>query len=77
VIVLSSEREVVFPKIYMLPKKPESACEFLEVEETKEGFYLARCKVLDRYLTVYQVMKCERFWKTCPYRKFGLQFLKA
>jgi len=69
-----AEREVVYPRIFVLPRKPESGCEYLEVEETKEGFYLAKCKVLGRYLTSFHVAKCEKYWKTCPYRRFGAYY---
>jgi len=63
-------RGPLYAKIHMLYQRPKSDCEYFEVEE-REGFYLARCRVLDRYLTRDQALKCERYWKTCPYRRFG------
>lgn len=61
-----------YKKIFLLYRKPASKCEFFEVKEDQEG-YLAYCRVLNRYLTMYAVAKCEKYWQTCPYRKIGLQ----
>jgi len=61
----------MYPKIFSLTRRPSSGCEFLEVEKSGDGAYVARCKVLDRYLTVFQVEKCEKYWRSCPFRRFG------
>ncbi|MCE4621352.1 MAG: hypothetical protein F7B95_02785 [Desulfurococcales archaeon] len=68
---MSSERDIMFPKIFMIPRRPESGCEFFEVEESRGGFYLARCRILDRYLTNFHANRCKEAWETCPYRRFG------
>jgi hypothetical protein len=62
----------MYPSIFVLERKPSSDCEFFKVEKTQEGLYVAYCEVLGRYLTKFQVEKCERAWKTCPYRRFGV-----
>ncbi len=67
---MPSAQRLPFKKIFLLPSKPSSGCPFLEVEETREG-YLARCRVLDRYLTKYAVARCERYWESCPFRRIG------
>ncbi len=64
----------LYVKIHALYQKPRSGCEYFEVEE-EEGYYLARCRILDRYLTRDQALKCEKYWQTCPYRRFG-EFLE-
>ncbi len=58
--------------IHSLKSKPDSGCEFFVIEEDESGAYLAACKVLNRYLTRYEVPLCEKYWKDCPYRKIGL-----
>ncbi|MEB2836616.1 MAG: hypothetical protein GSR80_001787 [Desulfurococcales archaeon] len=63
---------MMYPRIFLLNRKPSSECEYFEVEKTSEGLYVAYCRVLGRYLTLYQVEKCEKAWKTCPYRRFGV-----
>ncbi len=62
----------MYTAIHAIYHKPTSQCEFFEYEE-EEGYYLAKCKVLNRYLTRDAVIKCENYWKTCPFRKIGLQ----
>ncbi len=61
-----------YKKIFLLYRKPSSQCEFFTVKEDQDG-YLAYCRVLDGYLTMYSVSKCERYWQSCPYRRIGLQ----
>jgi hypothetical protein len=67
----------MYPKIFALPRKPSSGCEFFKVEKTGDGSYVARCLILDRYLTIFQVEKCERYWQTCPYRRFGVSKMEG
>ena len=68
----SEEVRIAFPRIYELHYKPNSNCEFFqEIEAT--GFYLAKCKVLERFLIRDFVAKCERYWKDCPFRKMALK----
>ncbi len=64
------KRGPLYVQIHALYQRPRSGCEYFEVIE-EEGYYLARCKVLDRFLTKDQALKCERYWKSCPYRRFG------
>ncbi|MEB3816421.1 MAG: hypothetical protein LRS46_00550 [Desulfurococcales archaeon] len=66
-----AKQYAMFPEIFLLGRKPSSQCEYFKVEKTSEGRYAAYCEVLGRYLTVYQVEKCEKYWRTCPYRRFG------
>lgn len=67
----SKQQYAMYPKIFALTRKPSSKCEFFQVEKSGDGAYVARCAVLDRYLTIFQVEKCEKYWTTCPYRRFG------
>lgn len=69
---MSSEK-VIYPKIYMVHSKPSSECEFFEVKEA-EGYYHARCRVLERPLPAPVIEKCERFWESCPFRRLALRF---
>ena len=64
--------KVAFPRIFTLHYKPSSGCQFFEATEV-EGFYVAKCRVLDRYLVRGTVYKCERYWEECPYRKIALK----
>ncbi|MCE4627917.1 MAG: hypothetical protein F7C34_02045 [Desulfurococcales archaeon] len=68
-------REPMYKTIFAVYHKPQSECQFFEVQE-KEGYYLARCRVLERYLTTDQVIKCENYWRTCPFRRIGEQMLE-
>ncbi len=63
-------RRPLYIKIHALYQRPKSGCEYFVVEEG-EGYYLAYCKVLERYLTSDQALKCERLWQSCPFRRFG------
>ncbi|MGC8974773.1 MAG: hypothetical protein ACP5KB_01080 [Thermoprotei archaeon] len=54
--------------IHALNERPKSECEFFESED-HEGYYLAGCAVLRRYLTKFEVPDCEKYWVNCPYRK--------
>ena len=64
--------KLVYPKIYVMQYRPSSGCEHFKVVE-KEGGYVARCLVLDRYLVKYEVTKCEKYWQLCPFRRFALR----
>ena len=64
--------KIAFPKIFMLHYKPSSQCQFFEYEEL-EGYYVAKCRVLGRYLVKGSVFKCERYWEECPFRKIALR----
>jgi hypothetical protein len=65
-------KEPMYKAIFAIYHKPSSGCEFFEVEE-REGYYFAYCRVLQRYLTKDSAIKCESYWKTCPFRRIGLQ----
>jgi len=65
-------RRPSYTPVFAIYHRPSSGCEFFEYEEA-EGYYLAYCKVLQRYLTRDAALKCENYWKTCPFRKIGLQ----
>ena len=68
----ASQERIVFPKIFALYTMPKSGCEFFEVVE-KEGFFVAKCKVLDRFLVNTSVYKCEKLWEDCPFRRLALK----
>ncbi len=61
---------LVYPKIYVLSRRPSSGCKYFEVRET-EGMYYAYCKVLDRPLPKTVVPKCEKLWEGCPFRRLA------
>lgn len=61
--------------IHALSEKPESGCEFFESED-HEGYFLAGCTVLKRYLTKFEVMDCEKYWINCPYRKIEMSLTR-
>jgi hypothetical protein len=73
---MQSPREPVYAPIFAIYHKPSSGCPFFTVKE-KEGYYLAYCSVLERYLTRDQAIKCENYWKSCPYRRIGEQMGKS
>ncbi len=68
-------REPMYKAVYAVYHKPSSGCQFFEVEE-KEGYFLVYCRVLERYLTRDQVIKCENYWRSCPFRRIGEQMLE-
>ncbi|AFZ71047.1 hypothetical protein Calag_1338 [Caldisphaera lagunensis DSM 15908] len=70
-----SIEKIVFPEIHAVTYKPKSECEFFSVIE-KEGSYYAKCKFLDSMITKSKISKCEKDYKTCPYRKLGLKTLE-
>jgi len=59
--------------IHSLTKPLRSNCEFFIIEKYEENVYIAACRVLNRYLTRYEVDTCIKHWKECPYRKLGLR----
>ncbi|MEB3765791.1 MAG: hypothetical protein GSR77_06475, partial [Desulfurococcales archaeon] len=69
-------KKPMYTAIHAIYHRPSSGCEFFEYEEA-EGYYLAKCKVLGRYLTKDAAIKCENYWRTCPYRKIGLQMMEV
>ena len=73
---MSREQKIPFPRIFILHYKPSSACKFFEVKE-QEGYYIARCRVLGRYLVKGSVYKCEKFWEECPFRKIALRMSES
>lgn len=62
----------IYKPIHLLYMKPKSQCEFFYYEE-ESGSYIAYCRVLGRALTRDEAIKCENYWRTCPYRRIGLQ----
>lgn len=69
---MAQREKIIFPVIYMLHYRPSSGCEFFRVLE-REGYFIGWCRVLERALVKDSVVKCERFWLACPFRKTGLQ----
>ena len=69
---MSSRDKLVYPKIYVVHYRPESGCEYFKVREA-EGGYIARCEILDRYLAKHEILKCERYWQMCPFRRFAVK----
>ncbi len=67
-------KEIVYKPIHVLYGRPKSDCEFFRVIE-EAGSYMAICMVLGRHLTKDEVIKCENYWKSCPYRRIGKQML--
>lgn len=57
--------------IHALNDRPKSECVFFEPED-HEGYFLAGCAVLRRYLTKFEVPECEKHWVGCPYRKIEM-----
>ncbi|MEM2021788.1 MAG: hypothetical protein QXP80_06145 [Zestosphaera sp.] len=57
--------------IHALNDEPKFGCEFFEAE-IHEGYYLAGCLVLKRYLTKFEAAECEKHWGGCPYRRMEL-----
>ncbi|BAN90715.1 hypothetical protein [Aeropyrum camini] len=62
--------KIVYPRIYVLRRRPRSGCEYFEVRE-RGGEYIAFCKVLGRPLPSVSVEKCERHWEDCPFRRMA------
>ncbi|MCE4600079.1 MAG: hypothetical protein F7C38_00735 [Desulfurococcales archaeon] len=63
---------VIYKPIHILYTRPRSECNFFKYTE-ESGGYIAWCMVLNRPLTKDEAIKCEKYWKTCPYRRIGLQ----
>jgi len=59
--------------IHSLNKPPRCLCEFFIIEKYEGNTYITACKVLNRYLTRYEVNLCSQYWSDCPYRKLGLK----
>ncbi len=70
-----ARRQAVYKPIHVLYRRPSSGCEFFEVIE-ESGYYMVRCRVLGRLLISDAVIKCENYWKTCPFRRIGLQMME-
>lgn len=62
--------KIVYPRIYVVGRKPRSECEFFEVKE-RDGGFIAVCRVLGRPLTAPTIEKCERYWQDCPFRRLA------
>jgi hypothetical protein len=66
----------LYPRIYRINEKEiknyRSECSFYEIRivEYKKDLklYAAYCKVLNRYLTIYETQLCVSYWEKCPYR---------
>ena len=63
---------VIYKPIHVLYTRPKSGCEFFKFSE-EAGGYIAWCMVLNRPLTKDEAIKCEKYWRTCPYRRIGIQ----
>ena len=55
--------------IHGLKEKPKCDCPFFKVFKDEKGVWLAACDVLGRYLTRYEVPKCVKYWRDCPFRR--------
>lgn len=62
------QKKPSYAKIHAIHYKPRSQCEFFEVIEG-EGYYMAKCKILDRFIVRDMIFKCEKYWDQCPYRR--------
>ncbi|NOZ31101.1 MAG: hypothetical protein GXO68_04035 [Crenarchaeota archaeon] len=63
---------VIYKPIHLLYTRPNSQCEFFSYEE-EAGGYIAHCRVLGRPLTKDEAIKCENYWRSCPFRRIGIQ----
>jgi hypothetical protein len=68
-------KRIYFLDIYQLNYRPSSGCEFFETYDVG-GSYVAYCKVTENYIVRSKVVKCEKNYATCPYRKLGLSMLR-
>lgn len=68
------ERAKLYPQIFAIKDISEyrSGCAYYEIRnvEIKKDLVVsvAFCRVLNRYLTVYEAANCVRYWDKCPYR---------
>lgn len=53
--------------IHAIPPQVECLCPECEISTSENGVKIAYCKILDRYLTRYEVYICSKHWKECPY----------
>lgn len=69
----SKPREVYLP-IHVIQCNKKSNCPYYvleRLERESEEVCMARCRVLERYLTRSFVKKCIEYWETCPYKQFA------
>ena len=66
------KERITYPRIFALHYKPDSGCKYFEVKEM-EGYYVAKCKVLGRFIVKDMVYKCEKYWEDCPFRRIALR----
>jgi len=71
-MAVQRQKKPPYAKIHAIHYKPKSQCEFFEVVEA-EGYYMARCRALDRFIVRDLVYKCEKYWDQCPYRRNALR----
>ena len=57
--------------IHGLTKPLRSECKFFKLFTHESGNYLAACDILRRYLNLYEVDLCIKYWSECPFRKCG------
>ncbi len=68
------ERSRLYPQIFAIKdvSSYRSDCQFYEIRnvEIKRDVIInvAYCKILNRYLTIYEATYCVRYWDKCPYR---------
>lgn len=61
------DKTKIYTPIHALPPHLECQCPECVVTDDN-GIKVAYCRILDRYLTRYEVYICSRHWKECPYR---------
>jgi len=61
----------IYLPIHGLVQPIKSECPLYVIERHDSGLYIASCKILNRYLTKYEVPLCKNNWQDCPYRKFA------
>jgi hypothetical protein len=66
------EKTKLYLPIHAIPPQLECSCPECEASTTENSFKVVYCKILDRYLTRYEVYTCSRYWRECPYRYLQL-----
>ncbi|MGC9147914.1 MAG: hypothetical protein ACP5GI_00485 [Sulfolobales archaeon] len=68
------ERSRLYPQIFAIRdiNSYRSDCQFYEIKnvEIRRDVIInaAYCKILNRYLTIYEAIYCIKYWDRCPYR---------
>ncbi|MEM4553801.1 MAG: hypothetical protein QXI86_06190 [Ignisphaera sp.] len=65
------DRVKIYAPIHALPPQLNCGCPECDISSTENGVRFAYCKLIDRYLTRYDVYLCSRYWRECPYRLYS------